>query len=157
MRRSTIQKFTLTLAVVSWALLAGAQKSTGTNVIVYKAGQVWHYVGGDETITVLKVEDLPKIGRVIHVRVDNVPVPACPGFHLTRNIEHIALSEKMMRKSTADLERENEELPDSYFDEYRQWQKLKKPEVLKSQTVTDVIGRTADFPLICNFLPARTT
>ena len=124
--------------------------------IEYKAGQVWQYVGGEATITVLKVDDPPKFGRVIHVRVDNVPVPACAGLHLTRTIEHVALTEKMMRMSSGSLVRENADLPDSYFEGYRLWQKQKKPEVLKSQTMTDVIRRTADLPLICNFLPAET-
>ena len=136
---------------------ASAQGSAGQDAQVeYKAGQVWQYVGGEATITVLKVDDLPKFGRVIHVRADNVPVSACAGLHLTRAIEHVALTEKMMRKSSGSLVRENADLPDSYFESYRLWQKQKKPEVLKNQTMTDVIRRTADLPLICNFLPAET-
>ena len=53
--------------------------------VEYKAGQSWRYASGNgPIITVLKVEDLPKIGRVIHVRVDDIPVPVCAGIQLTR-------------------------------------------------------------------------
>ena len=157
MRRLDIQNFVAVVAIAAFSVLAAAQGSADKNApIDYKAGQVWRYAGGDVTITVLKVDDLPKIGRVIHVRIDNVPVQACAGIHLTRTIEHIALTEKMMRKSSGDLAKDNAELPDSYLDGYRQWQEHKKPEVLKSQTVADVIRRTNDLPLIRNFLPAKT-
>jgi hypothetical protein len=125
--------------------------------VEYKAGQSWRYASGDgPTITVLKVEDLPRIGRVIHVRVDNISVPACAGIHLTKTIEHIALTEKMMRRSVSDLLRENADLPDSYFEAYREWQKQKKPEIVKNATIEDVVRRNVDLPLICNFLPSQT-
>jgi hypothetical protein len=140
------------------ATLTAAQGPAAQPVPVeYKAGQSWRYATGDSpTITILKVEDLPKIGRVIHVRVDNIPVPGCAGIHLTNSIDHIALTEKMMRKSANDLLRENTDLPDAYFEGYREWQKQKKPQIVKDITIADVLRRNADLPLICNFLPATT-
>jgi hypothetical protein len=99
---------------------------------------------------------LPKIGRVIHGRVENIPVPGCAGIHLTNSIDHIALTEKMMRKSTNDLLRENTDLPDAYFEGYREWQKQKKPQIGREMTIADVPRRNADLPLICNLLPAKT-
>jgi hypothetical protein len=113
--------------------------------------------GDGATITVLKVEDLPKIGRVIHVRADNIPVPGCAGIHLTNSINHIAVTDKMMGKSVNDLLREKADLPDSYFEGYREWPKLKRPQIVKDMTIADVVRRNADLPLICNFLPAKTT
>lgn len=142
--------------VVLGASLALAQSSTGSAPIEYKAGQVWRVTGGDEIITVLKVEDLPKLGHVIHVRVSNIHVPACTGLHLTRDIDHIATNEKMLRKSTSTLMRENEQLPDSYLDGYRLWQAQSKPKVVKDTPISDIIRKTGDYPLICNFLPAET-
>ena len=157
MSRSLVPVFA---AVVVFALIPvsgfGQDSAEKRDQIEYKRGQVWQFVGGEATITVLKVDDQSKFGRVIHVRVDNVPVPACAGLHLTRTIEHVALTEKMMRMSSVRLVRENADLPDSYFEGYRLWQKRKKPEVLKNETMTDVIRRNADVPLICNFLPAKT-
>jgi hypothetical protein len=67
----------------------------------------------------------------------------------------IALTEKMMRKSSANLILENRDLPDAYFEGYRAWQKQKKPEILNRQTVTDIIRRTIELPLISNFLPVE--
>jgi hypothetical protein len=132
---------------------ASAQAPGGKDNPDYKAGQVWLSVGG-ETITVLKVDDARRFGHVIHIRVDNVPVPACQGIHLTRTIDHIALTETMMRKSSAAPIEETTELPDDeYFDAYRAWQKQKSPIILKDQTVADAIRRTLEMPLICNFVP----
>ena len=61
----------------------------------------------------------------------------------------------MMRKSSADLILENRDFPDAYFEGYRAWQKPKKPEILNRQTVTDIIRRTIELPLISNFLPVE--
>jgi hypothetical protein len=158
MRRS-IQSFTLLVTVAFASALSAAQGPAAQPVPVeYKAGQSWRYVSGDgPTITVLKVEDLPKIGRVIHVRVDSIPVPGCAGIRLTNSIDHIALTEKMMRKSVNDLLRENTDLPDSYFEAYREWQKQKKPQIVKDMTIAEVVRRNADLALMCNFVPAKVT
>jgi hypothetical protein len=50
---------------------------------------------------------------------------------------------------------ENVELPDAYFEAYRQWEKVKKPKILKSP-LREVIG-SAPSPMICNLLPVQTT
>jgi len=150
------------LAALAFLVLAPslglAQSSAASAPIEYKAGQVWRVADGDELITILKVEDLPKLGHVIHLRVSNIPVPLCPGMHLTRNIDHIAMNEKMMRKSAGKLVLENTEVADSYFDGYRLWLAEKKPKVEKNETVMDVIRKTSTgLPVICNFVPAETT
>jgi hypothetical protein len=158
MHRS-IQILSVALILGFAASLAAAQVPAGQPALAqYNAGQSWRYASSDgSTITVLKVEDLPKVGRVIHVRVDNIAVPGCAGVRLTHSIDHIALTEKMMRKSVNDLLRENTDLPESYFDGYREWQKQKKPQIVKDMTIADVVKRNGDLPLICNFLPAKTT
>ena len=158
MRRS-VQSFNVLVTVALAAALATAQAPAAQPALSqYKAGQSWRYATGNgPTITVLKVEDLPKIGRVIHVRVDDILVPGCAGIHLTNSIDHIALTEKMMRKSVSDLLREKANLPDSYFEGYREWQKQKKPQIVKDMTIADVVRRNSDLPLICNFLPAKTS
>lgn len=136
-------------------LAVAAAQVNAQGPVEYKAGQVWQLAGGEVVVTVLKVDDLHRVGRVVHVRIDKVPVPACQGLHLTSAIDHVALTEKMMRKSSLRLLNEKAELPDAYFDAYREWQKQKKPYVRKDQTVWDVIRTTPPMAPICNFLPAE--
>jgi hypothetical protein len=134
---------------------SGQSKDAGPKAVEYKAGQVWE-TDLRTLATILKVEDIPKIGRVIHIRVERVPVQSCGGFHLTTTIEHIALTEKMMRKSATDLVKENVDVPDSYFESYKQWERQKKHQVLK-EPLSDIIASIGSQPgpMICNFLPAE--
>ena len=157
MHRS-IQALSVIVTVTLASTLIAAQVAAPQPVPVeYKAGQSWRYASGNgPIITVLKVEDLPKIGRVIHVRVDDIPVPACAGIKLTNSIEHIAVTEKMMRKSVHDLLLEDTDLPDSFFEGFREWQKQKKPQIVKDKTISEVVRTKVDVPLICNFLPGKT-
>src|SRR5690349_5348306 len=68
-----------------------ATKSKSTD---YKIGQVWTTDGGI-TATILAIEDVRKVGRVIHIRLDNIPWQSCGQIHLTRTIEHVAVTEKV--------------------------------------------------------------
>lgn len=122
----------------------------------YKAGQVWKMPFGP-TVTILKVEELPKLGKVVHLRVDKVPDGSCGSVQLTKSIEHLALTEKMVRKSALALVNENTDLPDSYLDAYREWEKQKKHEVLKVPIQEAILSvSTLPGPMICNLLPSRT-
>jgi hypothetical protein len=127
--------------------------------MAYKAGQVWKFddlLGlGDSTITILKVESRPKVGTVIHVRIDKIPAGDCGSIHLTTNIEHLALTESTLRESTFELLKENVELPDAYFEAYRRWEKEKKPEILKSPLYQVVLPKPS--VMICNLLPVQST
>ena len=134
----------------------GQSQPEGQNALnEYKPGQVWT-IGHDITVTILAVEDVRRVGKVVHVRVDKIPLQSCGEIHLTRTIEHLALTEKMMRKSGLDLLKENGDLPESSVEAYRKWQEQKKREVFKVPiqkailTVGDVPG-----PMICNLVPTR--
>jgi len=61
------------LLAASLALPAQSQ-SDGRNprATDYKLGQVWTMKQGI-TVTILAIEDVPKVGRVVHVRVDKIP------------------------------------------------------------------------------------
>jgi hypothetical protein len=158
-RRLSLVVLSLSLSIVP---MSGAQRDAGTpadsnsKTIEYKPGQVWK-TGFGPIVTVLKVEALPKVGRVVHVRVDNVPVQNCGGFHLTRTIEHMALAEKVMRKGSTALIKDNVDLPDSFFEAYRKWEKQKKREVIK-EPMQEAVHRSSEpfGPIICNFLPSQT-
>jgi hypothetical protein len=81
----------------------------------YKSGQVWKTSRG-VTVTILAVEDVRRTGKVVHVRVDNIPLQSCGDVHLTRAIAHLAFTEKMMRKSQLDLSKNDADLPESSID-----------------------------------------
>ena len=121
-----ICKLTVCALLLSLLPTASPQEKVGQpndvpKIVEYKAGQVWKTPFGP-TVTILKVEELPKLGKVVHVRVDKVPDGSCGSVQLTKSIEHLALTEKMLRKSALDLVNENTDLPDSYLDGYREWE-----------------------------------
>jgi hypothetical protein len=64
----------------------------------YQPGQVWTVSQGI-TVTILAIEDAHGVGKVVHVTVDKIPWQNCGDVQLTRAIEHLAITEKMMQKS----------------------------------------------------------
>jgi hypothetical protein len=129
-----------------------AQQTSTKNPQEYKAGQVWKYktaLGAEESrVVVLKVELQGKKGNLVHIRIDNMPLPSCNGMHLTTAIEHLAVPEKDLRKSTLQLEREGVDLPDSCFEAYRDWQNHKK---LTKRPLSEVALPGVVGPMICNW------
>jgi hypothetical protein len=159
MRNLCLVVFGLFLSIVqtAWSQRdASPPGGSNSKTIEYKPGQVWE-TGFGPIVTILKIEELPKVGRVVHVRIDNVPVRNCGGFHLARTIEHMALAEKVMTKGVTNLIKDNVDLPDSYFEAYRKWEKRKKREVVKV-SMQEAVFRSSDplGPIICNFLPSQT-
>jgi len=133
---------------------APAQQVPGDNAKVeYQPGQVWEYKtapGAEQsTVLILKVDPAGKAGSLIHVRIENLPLPSCGRFHLTTVIEHLAVTEKMLRKSTTNLLSENVALPGSYLDAYREWTKH-RPNIVK-RPLAEVVVRPNAGPLICNW------
>jgi hypothetical protein len=139
--------------------LAGQTKppdSTIQNPTAFKLGQVWT-MGDGVVVTVLAIEDVRKFGRVVHVRLDNVPWQSCGDFHLKRTIEHIAVTEKMLANSGLALSKENADLPQSSIEAYRKWQGQKKHEIVKAPLPILIQAQgSAPGPMICNFVPSQT-
>src|SRR5262249_12503742 len=148
MRRILIVAFLLAVS----SLCFGQSTNSTKQPALYKAGQVWKLddqLGfNDSTVTILKVESRPKVGIVIHVRIDKVPAGDCSSVHLTKSIEHLALTERTLRESARELLKENAELPDAYFEAYRLWEKEKKPEIVKPP-LREVIASNPSL-MICN-------
>jgi hypothetical protein len=123
-------------------------------LVSYKPGQVWTTDQGI-TATILAVEDARGVGKLVHVRVDKIPWQRCGDVQLTRVIEHLAVTEKMMQKSGLALLKDKVDLPESYMDAYRKWQGEKKHEIVKvplqKAILIDVPG-----PMICNLVPSQT-
>src|SRR2546425_2673694 len=144
----------LLLASFPRAIAQSQSDNSSLKTVEYTPGQVW-IADQDITVTILAIEDLHKVGKVVHVRIDKIPFQSCGDIHLTRAIDHLALTEKMMRKSGLVLSKDNVVLPESSIDAYRKWEEQKKHEVVKVPiqkailTEGNVLG-----PMICNFAPS---
>jgi hypothetical protein len=128
-------------------------KTDGSKSVEFKTAQVWT-TNQNITVAILGVEDVHGVGSVIHVRVDKIPWQRCGGVRLTRAIEHLALTEKMMLKSALVLTRDNADLPESSVEAYRKWQRQKNHEIYKVPLQKAILGSVP--PMICNFVPGQT-
>jgi len=149
----------ISVSVVLLATLSLIAQSKPDRIIrrpAFEIGQVWT---ADQVVvmTVLAVEDTPKLGRIVHVRLDNVPWQTCGNFHLTKTMEHIAILEKMLLSSDLVLSKEDVDLPPSSVDAYRNWQGQKKPKIVRTslQALIEAQGAMPG-PMICNAVPAQT-
>ena len=90
----------------------------------YSPGQVWNYkTRSDEsasTVTILRVESLPKAGVVIHVRIDGIRLKNCSGGPSPTVIQHAPFSRDAFDKSVTQLVRSNAPVPD-YEAGYEDW------------------------------------
>lgn len=122
----------------------------------YKLGQVWTTNQGIN-VTIIAVDEVRRVGRVVHVRLDNIPWQSCGNVHLTRTIEHLAVTEKMMVKSDLVFSKENVDLPPSSIEAYRKWQGQKKREIAKAPLPAVIQAQAyVQVPMICNLLPSQT-
>jgi len=155
-KNANLAFLTVVLVAASVALTAQTQ-SNGVvqKTSAYKLGQVWTMQQGI-TVTILAMENLPKIGRIVHVRVGDIPWGSCGDIHLTRVIEHIAVTEKMMLVSGLALSKENVALPESSIEVLRQWQALKPKKRPMWQAPLPQIIRAQGYvlsPISCDSFP----
>lgn len=137
--------------------VAGQTKadSLNPNSMEYKPGQVWT-MNQNITVTILAVENVHRVGKVIHIRIDKIPWQSCGDIHLTRAIEHLAVAEKMMLKSGLVLTKDDADLPQSSVEAYRKWQMQKKHEIIKVPLQKAIFDEGIVPPMICNFVPSQT-
>jgi hypothetical protein len=143
------------LALVFNAVPGCAQvRSASTTAPEYKAGQVWKYKTAasvdDSVLIILKVETGGKKDNLVHIRIDGMPLPSCGGFHLTTSIEHLAVTEKALRKTTTQLLKESVALPDNYFIAYNEWRSNRHREVIQ-RPLSEVVLPAPPGMLICNW------
>lgn len=93
----------------------------------YKIGQEWKYKTrkGEEnsTLKILKIEEYPTHGKVIHISVGGLKVrnpDVEKGF--ANEFTHIPITEKALNESITELKNEKIKLP-SYIDGYAYWKK----------------------------------
>jgi hypothetical protein len=90
----------------------------------YHPGQVWTYKTRahetDSKITILKIETLPKIGEIIHIRVDNIRLRNCTGGPEPEVIEHAPFTRDAIEKSVMKVLDNGDLVPD-FEQGYRDW------------------------------------
>ena len=90
----------------------------------FSPGQVWSYRTrkGEEssTITVLRVETFPKVGVIVHVRIDGITVKNCSGGPSPTSIAHAPISREALDRSVTKLLEQRRALPD-YMHGYNEW------------------------------------
>lgn len=123
------------IGLFSFTLQMLAQKAPTAAPPAYTSGQVWKYNAPawaeDSTLVVFKVDSGGSKDTIVHIRIEKVPTQSCGGFHVTTAIEHLAIQEKALRQSTTQLMTDHIELPDSYFDAYREWEHARRKEIIK--------------------------
>jgi hypothetical protein len=90
----------------------------------FRPGQVWQYKArpGEEksTLTILKVESLPKGVIVVHVRVEGVRLANCRGGPEPDKFEHMPFVRDALEHSVTKILKENGEVPE-YNAGYQEW------------------------------------
>jgi hypothetical protein len=90
----------------------------------FRPGQVWQYKTRpherSSTLTILKFESLPKVGTIIHVRVDKVRLRNCTGGPEPDNFQHMPFARDAIEHSVTKLAKEGG-VPDfqAGYDEWR--------------------------------------
>jgi hypothetical protein len=89
----------------------------------YKPGQVWsdrtRLDEDSSTITILRVESTPKIGVIVHVRIDGFKFTNCAGGPAPTSMEHAPFTKSAIEKSVVRLLRMETRIPN--LEGYNDW------------------------------------
>ncbi|MDR6487886.1 hypothetical protein J2799_002391 [Chryseobacterium vietnamense] len=95
----------------------------------YRVGQEWNYktrlTEKSSTLTILKIEEYPETGKVIHISVSGLKIKDTTSTTgIADKFTHIPLSEEALNKSVTTLKNETGKKPDSLeLDGYSYWKK----------------------------------
>ena len=107
-----------------WAQTKTCAVPTSVKDEKYIPGQVWSYKAreGEEhsILTILRVESTPKLGVIIHVRIDGIQFKNCTGGPAPQHLGHAPFNKDAIDKSVIKLLRTEAVLPD-YADGYQDW------------------------------------
>jgi hypothetical protein len=88
-------------------------------------GQIWAYKTRKKeessTLTILKVEEIPKLGTIIHIRVDKIRLRNCTGGPEPDKFEHMPFTRDAVERSVTKMIREGD-IPD-FREGYDEWRK----------------------------------
>jgi hypothetical protein len=117
----------LTVAPIARSYAADTPKCAQPQTIEdakYKPGQVWSYKnrpGEDKsTITILRVESTPKMGVIVHVRIDDFKLENCSGNKGDSAMDHAPFTKAAIDKSVVKLLRTEKDVPD-FQQDYADW------------------------------------
>ena len=92
----------------------------------FQLAQVWKYKTKpneeQSTLTILRIESLPKQGVIIHIRVDDIRLRNCTGGPEPNNIAHMPFSRDAIERSVVKLAKEAGAVPE-FQDGYDEWRK----------------------------------
>lgn len=87
-------------------------------------GQVWSYKTrhGEElsTLTILRVESTPKLGTIVHVRIDGIRFKSCNGGSGPEHLGHAPFNKDALEMSVTKLLRTESQIP-NYAEGYQEW------------------------------------
>lgn len=90
----------------------------------FRPGQVWSYKtrSGEEssTVTILRVEKTPKLGTIVHVRIDGVHFHNCTGGPSPKVLEHAPFARAALLASVIATVGSVSKVPD-YEAGYQDW------------------------------------
>jgi hypothetical protein len=90
----------------------------------FRVGDVWEYQTrkGEERsrITIVRIDDSPEIGTIIHIGVDNVHFANCHGGPEPDAVPHMPFTRKAFEASVKKKLASGQPLP-SYGDGYQEW------------------------------------
>ena len=90
----------------------------------FRVGDVWDYQTrkGEERsrITILKVDESPELGTIVHIAVNNVRLSNCHGGPEPESVPHMPFAREALEVSVAKKVASAQPLPD-YEEGYRQW------------------------------------
>lgn len=90
----------------------------------FKVGDVWEYETrkGEEksTVTILKVDNSPELGVIVHVAVERVTLANCHGGRSPDSVPHMPFARQALDASVTKKIASGQPLPD-YSDGYEEW------------------------------------
>ena len=116
---ATLRKTAYLILLLSLLTRMGAQdksqpcpKPTMTSDSKFHPGQVWQYKTRPNekgsTLTILKVESLPKLGLIVHIRVDKIRFRNCTSGPEPDKFEHMPFTREAIDQSVTKLVRQDE-------------------------------------------------
>jgi|SRR5580704_969906 hypothetical protein len=89
----------------------------------YHPGQVWTYKNRPDEqnsrLTILKIESLPKMGTIVHIRVDGIRLRNCTGGPEPDTFAHMPFTRDALERSVAKLLKDKSKISD--LSGYEQW------------------------------------
>lgn len=90
----------------------------------FRVGDVWEYQTrkGEEhsRITILRVDESPELGTIVHIGVDNVRLSNCNGGPEPDSVPHMPFARKALEESVSKKVASGQSLPD-YEEGYQEW------------------------------------